>query len=150
MIDNAHIKDPCTGVQFAANKCPAGSIIGTAMAETPLLEKPLEGPVYLRSAPENKSGLPDVVAALDGQIDIDLDGKIETIDGHLRTSFKTVPDAPISRFNLRLDGGKKGLLVNSANICKAPLGALAQIVGQNRGKRQPESEAGDTLPCEHG
>ena len=145
LIDNAHIKDPCTRVQFAANKCPAGSIIGTAMAETPLLEKPLEGPVYLRSAPENKSGLPDVVAALDGQIDIDLDGKIETIDGHLRTSFKTVPDAPISRFNLRLDGGKKGLLVNSANICKAPLGALAQIDGQN-GTRDNQNQNLAT-PC---
>ncbi len=109
IIDNAHIKNPCTKVQFAADKCPPSSIIGSARAETPLLEKPLEGPVYLRSAPENKSGLPDIVAALNGQIDIDLDGKIETIGGRLRTSFKTIPDAPVSRFNLSLDGGKRGL-----------------------------------------
>ena len=131
LIDNAHIKDPCTRVQFAANKCPAGSIIGIASADTPLLEKPLEGPVYLRSAPENKSGLPDIVAALDGQIDIDLDGKIETVGGRLRTSFKTVPDAPVSRFTLSLDGGKRGLLVNSADLCNGSLSTLAQIDGQN-------------------
>jgi hypothetical protein len=131
IIDNAHIKNPCTKVEFAAAKCPASSIIGAAKATTPLLEKPLEGPVYLRSAPENKSGLPDIVAALDGQIDIDLDGKIETVKGRLRTSFKTVPDAPVSRFNLSLDGGKKGLLVNSVELCQAPLSTLVQIGGQN-------------------
>jgi hypothetical protein len=131
LIDNAHIKNPCTRVQFAANKCPSSSIIGFAKAETPLLENPLEGPVYLRSAPENKSGLPDIVAALNGQIDIDLDGKIETVDGRLRTTFATVPDAPVTKFTLSLDGGKKGLLVNSANICSASQAALAQLGGQN-------------------
>ena len=118
-------------MQFAANNCPAGSIIGTAKAATPLLEKPLEGPVYLRSAPENRSGLPDIVAALNGQINIDLDGKIETVGGRLRTSFKTVPDAPVSRFTLSLDGGNKGLLVNSTNLCGSAHGTLAQINGQN-------------------
>ena len=131
LIDNAHIKDPCTKVQFAANTCPAGSIIGSASADTPLLAKPLEGPVYLRSAPENKSGLPDIVAALNGQIDIDLDGKIETVGGRLRTSFRTVPDAPVSKFTLSLDGGRRGLLVNTGDLCRAPLASVVQIDGQN-------------------
>ena len=36
-------------------KCPSASIYGFAKAETPLLEKPLEGPVYLRSAPGHHS-----------------------------------------------------------------------------------------------
>ena len=131
LIDNAHIKDPCTRVQFAASNCPAGSIIGSAKATTPLLEKPLEGPVYLRSAPENKSGLPDIVAALNGQIDIDLDGKIETVKGRLRTTFETVPDAPVTKFTLSLEGGHKGLLVNSADLCSSARGSLVQLNGQN-------------------
>ncbi len=131
LIDNAHIKNPCTRVQFAASNCPQGSIIGFAAAETPLLEKPLEGPIYLRSAPENKSGLPDIVAALGGQIDIDLDGKIETVSGRLRTSFKSVPDAPVSRFTLNLDGGRRGLLANSVDLCQGPLATQATLEGQN-------------------
>ena len=48
-IDNANINNPCTRPQYAANACPACSILGTAVAYTPLLEKPLEGPVYFRS-----------------------------------------------------------------------------------------------------
>ena len=136
LIDNAHIKNPCTRVQFAegavpGEKCPPGSEIGSAKVITPLLEGPLHGPVYLRSAPQNKSGLPDIVAALNGQIDIDLDGKIETVGGRLKTSFMTVPDAPVSNFSLTLDGGGKGLLVNSANLCHAPMGTTAQLEGQN-------------------
>ncbi len=136
LIDNAHIRNPCTRVQFAegstaGERCPAGSVIGFAKAETPLLEKPLEGPVYLRSAPENKSGLPDIVAALNGQIDIDLDGKINTVNGSLRTSFATVPDAPVSKFTLTLAGGRKGLLVNSTNLCKVGRKAAVKIIGQN-------------------
>ena len=131
LLDNAHLKNPCTRVQFSANACPPGSVIGSAKAETPLLEKPLEGPVYLRSAPENKSGLPDIVAALNGQIDIDLVGKISTVHKSLRTSFEAVPDAAVSKFALSLDGGQKGLLESSEDLCKRPLAAVANITGQN-------------------
>ena len=126
MIDNAHLKNPCTKVQFAqganpGERCPAGSVIGFARAETPLLERPLEGPVYLRSAPENKNGLPDLVAALNGQIDITLDGKISTVKGNrIRTTFATVPDAPVSHFTLSLDGGSKGLLENTPTSARSP------------------------------
>lgn len=136
LIDNAHIQSPCTRVQFDAgsvpgNRCPPGSVIGYAEAETPLLEKPLQGPVYLRSAPENKSGLPDIVAALNGQIDIVLDGKINSVRQGLRTTFATVPDAPVSKFTLSLDGGKRGLLINSTNLCKSSLTTLVTLGGQN-------------------
>ena len=138
LIDNAHLQDPCTKVQFAqgstpGEKCPAGTVIGFAKAETPLLDKPLEGPVYLRSAPENKNGLPDLVATLDGQIDLTLDGKISTVDHgkSIRTTFATVPDAPVSHFTLSLDGDHKGLLQNSANLCARPLHVSADITGQN-------------------
>ena len=136
IIDNTHIKSPCTRVQFnegstPGERCPAGSILGYATAETPLLEKPLEGPVYLRSAPENKSGLPDIVAALNGQIDIELDGKIDTVHESLRATFPAVPDAPVSRFTLNLDGGAKGLLINSENLCATERVAKVRITGQN-------------------
>ena len=54
--------------------------------------------------------LPDLVAALNGQIDIDLDGASTPSTNGLRTTFETVPDAPVSSFTLNLAGGGKGLL----------------------------------------
>ena len=67
LVDNAHIRNICTRVQFnegktPGEKCPPGSILGFAKADTPLLEKPLDGPIYLRST--GRAGLPDIVAAL--------------------------------------------------------------------------------------
>jgi len=135
LVDNAHINNPCTKVQFfegkvPGEKCPSGSEIGFAKAKTPLLEKPLEGPVYLRTGSGHK--LPDVVAALNGQIDIALDGHVETVHGNrIRTTFATVPDAPVTNFTLNLDGGSKGLLENNTNLCKSSLGATVQLEGQN-------------------
>jgi hypothetical protein len=41
------------------------------------------------------------------------------------------PDAPASKFVLTLFGGKRGLLVNSANVCTAPATASVRFVGQN-------------------
>jgi hypothetical protein len=134
-VDNAHIRNPCTRVQFAegklpGEKCPAGSDLGFAKAETPLLEKPLEGHVYLRSNGGERK-LPDLVAALNGQIDVALIGHVESIRGRLRTTFETVPDAPVSRFVLNLYGGKKGLLANSTDLCSAPQEVLVELNGQN-------------------
>ena len=66
LLDNTHIQTICTRVQFNSESCPPGSRIGKAVAQTPLLDSPLEGPVYLRSS-TNK--LPDLVLDLKGQVD---------------------------------------------------------------------------------
>ena len=123
-----HIKTVCTRVQFAADACPAGSIYGHAKATTPLLDKPLEGPVYLRSSSHK---LPDLVAALKGQIEVDLVGRIDSFHRGIRNTFEAVPDVPVSEFTLELEGGKKGLLENSENICRKPQHATAEFTGQN-------------------
>ncbi len=129
-IDNAHIQNPCTRVQFAANSCPKGSILGTAKATTPLLDKPLEGPVYFRSNGGERL-LPDVVADLNGEVHITVVGKVDSVKGRIRTTFDQVPDAPVSTFTLSLYGGKRGLLVNSRNLCSADLKADVKLTGQN-------------------
>ncbi len=142
-IDNAHLNSPCTRVQYAANACPAPSQIGFARAETPLLGQPLEGPVYLRSSTE---GLPNVVADLNGQIHIDLVGRIDTTKGAgLRTTFEGVPDAPVTKFTLNLLGGAKGLLVNDRDICKSNPKATVTFNGQNG--RLAKSQVSINPPC---
>jgi len=127
-----HIGTICTRVRFAAGTCPKRSIYGYAKAWTPLLSKPLEGPVYLRSSDHP---LPDLVVALDGQIDIDLVGRIDSHNGGIRTTFESVPDAPVTRFVLRMQGGAKGLLQNSQNICRGVHRADVRMRAQN-GRRQ--------------
>lgn len=103
-----------------------------AEARTPLLSQPLRGALYLRSSSHK---LPDLVAALRGQIEIDLDGRIDSHNRGIRTTFATVPDAPISSFVLRMKGGKKSLLENSASLCgKAAGKAQVSMLGQNGAK----------------
>ncbi|HEV7483843.1 MAG TPA: hypothetical protein VGO13_12175 [Solirubrobacterales bacterium] len=123
-----HIKTICTRVQFAADQCPNGSIYGFVKATTPLLEAPLEGPLYLRSS---SHPLPDLVAALHGQIDVDLVGRIDSKNGGIRTTFDAVPDAPVSKFTLTMQGGKKGLLENSRNLCATTNKADVKFTAQN-------------------
>jgi len=125
-----HIRTVCTRVQFAADACPKGSIYGYAVAHTPLLDKPLRGPVYLR-ANGGARPLPDLVLALHGQIDIDVAGFIDSVHGGLRTRFQRVPDAPISSVVLRMSGGKKSLLINSTNLCRSAHRATTKIEGHN-------------------
>jgi hypothetical protein len=123
-----HIATICTRKQFAADKCPKGSVYGRAKAITPLLDKPLAGPVYLRSSDHP---LPDLVAKLGGQLEIDLVGRIDSKNGGIRTTFASVPDAPVSKFILQMKGGKKGLLTNSTDICRGVHRATGQMKAQN-------------------
>jgi hypothetical protein len=129
LLDNSHIGNVCSRVQFAANACPADSVYGSATAETPLLDEPLTGPVYLRSSSHR---LPDLVVDLEGQIDIELAARIDaTKSGSLRARFEAVPDAPVTKFVLDMQGGAKGLLINSKPVCKADRRASVRLVGQN-------------------
>jgi hypothetical protein len=125
-----HIRDICQKGQFERGACPPDSIYGHARAFSPLLAEPLEGPVYLRSS---NNPLPDMVAALRGAggIAINIEGRISSVRGGMRGSFEILPDAPASKFELTLEGGKRGLLENSENLCKNPSYASARFSGQN-------------------
>jgi hypothetical protein len=131
-LEQAHIKTVCTRVQFAAGACPADSVYGTAVAKTPLFSEPLSGPVYLRSS---SNLLPDMVAVLKGPaaqpIEVELVGRIDSVKGGIRNTFDVVPDAPVQTFTLELQGGKKGLLVNSRDLCQSVNRATARFTGQN-------------------
>jgi uncharacterized repeat protein (TIGR01451 family) len=128
-LDNAHIRTVCTKVQLAARKCPPGSIYGHARAITPLLDKPLEGPVYLGTGYGHV--LPDLIADLDGQIHVILNGTVDSIKGGIRNRFEVVPDAPVTKFTLTMQGAKKGLLQNSTNLCMSTNRVVAKFTAQN-------------------
>ena len=131
-LDQGHIGTVCTRVQFAADQCPAASIYGKATAASPLVDYPVSGPAYLRSS---SNTLPDLVVALKGPdhqpIEVVVAGRVDSVKGGIRNSFEAVPDAPVSRFVLEMQGGKKGLLINSRNLCKSTNRATVEMEGQN-------------------
>ena len=139
-LDQAHIKTVCTRVQFNegggnGERCPAGSIYGHVKAITPLLDEPIEGNMYLRSSSHT---LPDMVFALHGPpslpIAINVVGRIDSVNGGIRTTFEGVPDAPVTELIASFPGGKKGLIVNSTDLCKGTHRVTAKFNAQN-GKR---------------
>jgi hypothetical protein len=146
-IEQGHIRTVCTRVQFAAEECPAASIYGHAKVITPLLDFPEEGPVYLRSS---NHLLPDLVVALKGPafqpIEIDLDGHIDSVHSRVRTTFEVIPDAPITKFVLSMPGGKRGLLVNSTNLCKSANRANIKLTGQNGKTRVTRPVVSNSCP----
>lgn len=130
-LDQGSIKTVCKQADLRAGTCPKKSIYGHAKAWTPLLAKPLQGPVYLGVGFGHK--LPDLVADLNGQVRILAHGKVDTTKHEgLRNTFEAVPDAPVSKFILEMKGGpKKGLLENSTNICKGKHKAEVRFTAHN-------------------
>lgn len=135
-LDNAHINTICTRVQFRqgaieGEKCPSGSVIGTATATTPILSESLTGPIYLKSNPERE--LPDLAASLHGaEISVVAVGHTDSAPGGgLRNTFEVIPDAPISSVDIDLFGGKKGLIESSRNLCAYKPQATVKFRGHN-------------------
>jgi hypothetical protein len=131
-LEQAHIRTVCTRADFAASTCPAGAIYGRATATTPLFDFPLAANVYLRSS---DNLLPDVVPDFRGPpslpIKIESAGRVDSIHGGIRNTFDFIPDAPITRVLFALQGGKKGLLVNSRDICKHTYRATVKYGAHN-------------------
>ena len=134
-LEQNHIRTVCTRVQFTAGAgngegCPPASIYGKAKAFSPLLDEVVSGPVFLRSSDHE---LPDMVAALHSpKVDVNLVGRIDSPkSGGIRSTFEGAPDVPVSKFVLEMQGGKKGLIVNSVDICKGKHRAKAAFKAQN-------------------
>jgi hypothetical protein len=130
-LEQNNLNKTCTRPVLLEGKCPAKTIYGKAKAWTPLLDKPLEGPVYLVGGYGYK--LPALVAELNGQIRVVLKGKVDSGPNKgIRTTFEAVPDAPVSRFELNMKGGPNyGLLINSESLCKEPQRGNARFTAQN-------------------
>lgn len=132
-LNQAHIKGICTRPQLAADRCPPGSAYGEAAAYTPLLDQPLRGKAFLVSS---DNLLPDLVFALRGEgFAVNLAGRIDSPGGgRLRATYATVPDAPVTKFVVRMFGGRRGILENGADLCASPQAVAVRFLGHaNRG-----------------
>jgi hypothetical protein len=108
----------CTEQQFAANPagCPAASDVGVAVAHTPILKEPLMGPAILVS--HANRAFPDLDIVLQGEgIEIVLTGNTDIKKGITYSKFETVPDAPVSSFELKLPEKEFSILTAVKNLC---------------------------------
>jgi hypothetical protein len=139
--------------------CPKGSIVGRAKAVSPLLNRPVRGNVYfVKNVRRGASGnlirtLPMLIFALRGEIAVNVKGTSNVKRGKLVNTFAAVPDAPISKFNLAIKGGRNGILTvtrttrSTIDICKASQIAEADIDAQN-GRRHDRNIKLKT-PCKN-
>jgi len=134
------LRKACTASTFEADPaaCPHESDVGTATATTPVLTHPLTGPAYLVS--HGGEAYPDLEIVLQGEgITLILDGNTAIKKGITSSTFNTVPDAPISSFELKLPTGKYSILGTALpakakyNLCGQTLTMPATITGQNGG-----------------
>jgi hypothetical protein len=131
--NNAALNHQCDPTLFPLDptlpqSCPANTQVGTAVAQTPLLSQPLQGPVYLI---KNAGLLPRVGLDLKGPLPARIIGnatptadlRLDNVFGGL-TPAETIgpglPDVPLSSFRLTFGGGPGGLIVATDAVCSGP------------------------------
>ena len=132
-IDQRHLGNLCSKAQLEKEHCAGRQPIGYVSDETPLLEKPLEGPAYAVSGfASGKNVLPHIVFILGGQVTVMPQGESTTISGgRLKTVVPVIPDVPIGHFRFTLLGGSHGYISNTESLCAARPVVEVQMNGQN-------------------
>jgi hypothetical protein len=119
----------CTTGQLAAAACPDASRIGLATIASPLLPTPVQGPVFEVVHP---GALPGVGVEFGGVLPFVLGGNAALTSGRLQNIFTGLPDVPLTRFELAIDGGPHGLLQAAKSICTTPPPTVdGAFTGQN-------------------
>jgi hypothetical protein len=127
------LQKACTNAQFEANPagCPSPSVIGSAKAVVPNIPEPLMGPVYFVS--HGGEAFPSLEVVLQGYgVKVILVGStFISKSGITSSTFKAVPDNPVSSFELTLPEGKYSALAANGNLCTQKLTMPADFTGQN-------------------
>lgn len=127
------LNQACPERVFASNPaaCPPGSRIGTAIAHTPVLSVPLTGPAYFVS--HGGAKFPELILVLQGEgVTVQLNGETFISKAGITSStFRHVPDVPVSRFELNLPSGPNSVLGANGDLCAGKLSMPTTITAQN-------------------
>jgi hypothetical protein len=126
------LQKACPEAVFAADpfKCPNGSFVGGARANTPLLPDKLKGPAILVSHAAAAFPDLDLVMEADGVRTIVV-GNTDIKKGITTTNFATTPDVPVSSVTVNLPIGPHSALAGYGDLCAHPLLMPTTITGQN-------------------
>jgi hypothetical protein len=126
------LQKACPEAVFAADpyKCPSGSFVGGARANTPLLPDKLKGPAILVSHAAAAFPDLDLVMEADGVRTIVV-GNTNIKKGITTTNFATTPDVPVSSITVNLPIGSHSALAAYGDLCARPLVMPTTITGQN-------------------
>jgi hypothetical protein len=128
------LQKACLAAVFAANPagCPSASVVGHATVYTPLLTGPVMGPVYFVS--HGGEAFPALVMVLQGEdgVTVELEGSTFISKAGITTStFKAVPDVPITSFELSLPQGEYSALAANGDLCTGALDMPTEFIAQN-------------------
>ena len=126
------LRRACLAKTFEANPatCPPGSNVGTATAVTPLLSSALRGPAILVS--RGNAAFPDLEIILQGEgVTVLLNGQTDIKKSITSSTFASLPDVPISGFQLTLPEGPFALLSANRTLCTSRLLMPTTIVAQS-------------------
>jgi hypothetical protein len=127
------LQKACPAQTFEANPatCSTASRVGFVEATTPVMPVPLSGPVYFVS--HGGAAFPDLIVVLEGYgVRVDLVGNtFISKTGITSSTFKTVPDVPVSTFQLYLPEGQYSALAANGNLCRATLKMPTTFVAQD-------------------
>ena len=129
------LQKACAAATFEANPaaCPAASIVGHAVASTPVLPVPLSGPAYFVS--HGGEAFPSLIIVLQGYgVTVHLIGStfINEKTGVTSSTFKTIPDVPVGTFEMTLPQGPYSALAANGNLCTTTKLAMpTSFVAQN-------------------
>jgi hypothetical protein len=112
------LANTCPQSAFKSGNCPASSLVGQAVASSPLQAQPLSGPVNLVEPPT--AGLPSLGVTLGGALSLKLLGTLALrSDGRAVTTFTGLPDIPISAFMLGFPT-PPGFVLAGVDLCSGP------------------------------
>ena len=143
-LDANNLPVLCDLADAQKRACKQSSAVGTAKVTTPLVNGPLTGPVYLVNG--GPGGLPSLLAALSGPIDISVHADSAFTGKHVVTKFTGLPDAPLSSFVLTITGGSKGILVATRSLCSKNNNTSAVEGAQNGRTHRASVRVGVTCP----
>ncbi len=126
------LQKACPEATFAANpaSCPAGSVVGSARASTPVLPSKMTGPAYLVS--HGGEAFPDLELVLEANgVRVIVVGKTDIKNGITTTNFATSPDVPVTSVTVSLPTGPHSALAANGDLCARPLVMPTTITGQN-------------------
>ena len=111
----------CPAADFDAGNCPDNTVVGSAVAASPLQAQPLSGKVYLVKG----AAFPDLGVDLKGGLALKVKGSISLVPTgsgavEIVVTFDGLPDIPLSDFSLTFDGGPGGLNRAARSPCDPP------------------------------